>query len=455
MDDPDAQQLLAILSKLPSGTTRQNLKLWASSVNRLLAATATLNDIALVTQDKATSTLFVLPVVQSYLREDSFYNSPRFQGLVLDACCKFIMSHKSSPGHPSFKADVDALSAEQVNIQAILLTVTAESFVSLKVPSSTVFEAMLAFAWFQFWKKRSDVLLTHMLEIGAKMATEGDEDTARYIAAAHLCLGKMFYVSDRYSDSCRELETASTQFRQLGKPSDILQAGKAASYSVRVSITSGKTPEQVFAIVQQAQADLEGDSAGSAYALSELGRFHYHFGEQKQALEMLESARATLEEHRCFEEVTYCLLRMSYCYTAMGDLQNCLRTCEQGLKISKKDGLDTRICEFSIVYARCHVRLKQYDEALKLCRESLPIIEALGHPLRNAQILELIGYILAMKKEYEGALLAYARARTRYSNMDETKVSIEGLARCDHNISQFDRAEGDEERVILEVSYHT
>jgi tetratricopeptide (TPR) repeat protein len=170
-------------------------------------------------------------------------------------------------------------------------------------------------------------------------------------------------------------------------------------------------------------------------------------------LEELESARATLEESGCFEDVTNCLLRMSQCYIHLGDLQNCLRTCDRGLELSKQVGLDTRICEISIIFARCHTRLEHYDEALELCREGLPLSEALGRPFWNAQILELIGYILAMKKEYEGALLAYARARTEYSNMDKTHTSTKGSAKCDHNISQIDQAKGGDERVILEVPY--
>jgi tetratricopeptide (TPR) repeat protein len=345
------------------------------------------------------------------------------------------------------------LSAEQVNIQAILLAVTTKSFSSFGVTSSTVFEAMLAFAWFQFWRKVSDVLLKHMIEIGAKVATKGDENTARYMAAAHYCLGKMCFGLSRYDDSCRELETACTQFRQLGKPSDILQAGEAAAYLVRVFIAVDKTYDQILSLIQKAQADLKGDRAGSARALAALGYFHFNFSEEKQALEELETARATLEEFGCFEDVTLCLFLMSDCYFDLGDLQNCLHTCEKGLKLSKQAGLDSRICEFSINFAKCHIRLEQYDEALELCRESFPLSEALGISAKKGVILELIGYILAMKKEYEGALLAYARARTEYFNMGETAGTTLWLERCDHNISQIDQAKGGDGRVILKALY--
>ena len=113
--------------------------------------------------------------------------------------------------------------------------------------------------------------------------------------------------------------------------------------------------------------------------------------------------------------------------------------------------MDTRICGFPIISSRCHVRLERYDEALELCRESLPIGEALGDPLVKANILDLIGYILAMKNQYEGGLLVYSQAITEYSNMDTTFTSTNGLARCNHNISQIDQANEGEGRVILEA----
>jgi tetratricopeptide (TPR) repeat protein len=131
------------------------------------------------------------------------------------------------------------------------------------------------------------------------------------------------------------------------------------------------------------------------------------------------------------------------CYLGLDDLQACLRTCEEGLKLSRRYGLEERICQLSLVSTRCHIRLEQYDEALELCRKSLPLVEETGLLLYYAQFLELSGYTLGMKKEYEAALLAYSRAKTAYSNLDPFPVSTKGLDRCDHNISQIDQAKGE------------
>jgi tetratricopeptide (TPR) repeat protein len=243
---------------------------------------------------------------------------------------------------------------------------------------------------------------------------------------------------------------ARTQFRQLGKLSDILQAGEAAAYLVRTLIMMDKKSDQILSLVQEAQTDLRGDRAGSAPALAALGHTHYIFRQEKQALKELETARATLEKFGCFEDVTYCLFWMSYSHFALGDLQNCLRACEKGLELSKQAELDGRICEFSTIFVGCHIRLEHYDEALKLCRDVLPLSEAQCHSSVTALILEVMGYILATKKEYEGALLAYSRARTKYYNMDKVDASTTRLTRCDHNISQIDQAKGGKGQVVLE-----
>ncbi|CAA7267067.1 unnamed protein product [Cyclocybe aegerita] len=68
--DPDAHTLLAILSMLPAGTPKDNLKWWAPTLKSKLGAISTLSKAALLmsSQKEGTSArLFMLPVVQSYM----------------------------------------------------------------------------------------------------------------------------------------------------------------------------------------------------------------------------------------------------------------------------------------------------------------------------------------------------------------------------------------------------
>lgn len=77
---------------------------------------------------------------------------------------------------------------------------TVKGLTELNVASSTVFEAMVAFSWFQFWTKCSDEVLKHMLEV-ATSVIDKDETIAHHIAEAHLCLGLMYRQLCRCSEA--------------------------------------------------------------------------------------------------------------------------------------------------------------------------------------------------------------------------------------------------------------
>ncbi|KAG8806568.1 hypothetical protein FRC19_007167, partial [Serendipita sp. 401] len=195
IENPNAQKLLALLSKLPSGTNQRHLKWWAQTVEHIPSAIATLNDTALITQRQegvSSPTFFVLPVVQTYLHENLRYKSPEVGRLVIEACCRFVLDHKSSPDDREFKVHIQELDIEKTNILSILLGVNPETLLELGLAhnASVVLEAMLAFSWYQFWTKPNPDLLNHLLEVASSL-NSGGEPTLRHIAEAHFCLGKL------------------------------------------------------------------------------------------------------------------------------------------------------------------------------------------------------------------------------------------------------------------------
>ena len=69
--DPNALPLLAILSLLPAGTTKQNLRWWATPVKMIPSAIATLSDAGLLIEnnwENSSTVFFVVPVVQSFMQ---------------------------------------------------------------------------------------------------------------------------------------------------------------------------------------------------------------------------------------------------------------------------------------------------------------------------------------------------------------------------------------------------
>ncbi|KIJ33217.1 hypothetical protein M422DRAFT_52544 [Sphaerobolus stellatus SS14] len=122
--DPDTLPLLAVLSMLPAGTTRNHLHWWApENLTSCTRALATLSKTALVvvsdtgSNDSVTS---VLPVVQSYMRSEGRILQ-EIQQHITNACYKFIRSHNSTVGDTNFNSDLKTLACEETNLQYILL----------------------------------------------------------------------------------------------------------------------------------------------------------------------------------------------------------------------------------------------------------------------------------------------------------------------------------------------
>jgi len=88
--DPGALLLLAILTLLPAGTTKQNLRWWATSVKMIPSAIAILSDAGLLVENKwensSSPVLFVVPVVQSFMQQHARIAEVRKQ--VQSSCCE-------------------------------------------------------------------------------------------------------------------------------------------------------------------------------------------------------------------------------------------------------------------------------------------------------------------------------------------------------------------------------
>ena len=76
--NPDATILLTILSLLPAGTTKENLRWWAPALKTSMipSAITSLSQAALLVENKrensASPVLFVVPVVQSFMQQQGW-----------------------------------------------------------------------------------------------------------------------------------------------------------------------------------------------------------------------------------------------------------------------------------------------------------------------------------------------------------------------------------------------
>ncbi|KAG8835033.1 hypothetical protein FRC17_005655 [Serendipita sp. 399] len=451
LENPNAQLLLAILSKLPSGTNQKHLKWWAKTIEHVPSAIATLNDTALITQRREgvpSPTFFVLPVVQSYLHEQPLYNSPMTRRLVIEACCRFVLDHKSSPGDENFKVHLQELDIEKTNIQSLLLGVTPESLSELGLAQNiaNLFEAMVAFAWYQFWTKRSPELLTHLLEIAPTSEGGGDEGIRRYVAEAQFCLGRTYIKLGRYKEASEVLKSARAKFQGLDTPADIVRAGDSALYlATTLSFLLGSGYE-IERLIREAQKDFENDPKGSARALMHLGYNYWYNCMPERGLEQLEEARKSLETLGCTVDAAECIFYMTRCYGQLGSLPEWMEKGQEMLRFSRLVGMNDLIAQALRGLSRCYIRMKRYTDALVTLQEGLAISEKLGHPLAIAQVYELSGYAYAMNGDLYGARLAYEGAKKVYSDMEETEQTRMCLRACTYNLQRIEDArdgEGD------------
>jgi len=126
--DSNALYLLATLSMLPAGTTRKNLIYWVPKEKLTSGAITTLSEAALLQpigqdDDHTSQTLFVLPVIQSFMVHQKRIPE-HIRRALRSAFCKYVLDHACRYWDPTFKANAEALAREDVNIQFILLDLT-------------------------------------------------------------------------------------------------------------------------------------------------------------------------------------------------------------------------------------------------------------------------------------------------------------------------------------------
>ena len=207
--DPDALPLLAILSLLPAGTTKQNLRWWATSVKMIPSAIATLSDAGLLVENKwensSSTVFFVVPVVQSFMQQqDRITQEIRKQ--VESSCCEYVLAHACRFDDPTFPKNSKALAVEDTNIQSILFSSLILQHI---VPSDITMEALIAFSWHRCDTKPNLEIANHAVMAAKASGVE------RYIASAMWCLGETYAEFGDHHSSYDHLREAYRLFNSL------------------------------------------------------------------------------------------------------------------------------------------------------------------------------------------------------------------------------------------------
>ncbi|KAK7022328.1 hypothetical protein R3P38DRAFT_1116689 [Favolaschia claudopus] len=439
---PEALKLLAILSLLPAGTTGINLDWWAATLITPQAAVDMLRAAALIEQSDGpfgASRIFVHPTIQSYMSRNG-HISTEVQELVHDACYKFVLDHKSIPDDRKFKADLEALASEQINIQGLLM----ENDVHALRPNAI--DALIAFASYQVWTKPSTKVASYALKVAQAARDDPDvsdlDAAARRVAQAHRCLGKVFFTLDRYAKAYKHFEAASDGFKNLPGGADLPRCGESSMEALRTwrFMKTNCTGEHE-ARVKEAQAQLASDEAQRydlANGLLGLGQFLWWQRRRDQAIETLAAAKAEFDSLKCSASSAECLYYMARAYARLDEPSKALVVAQEALAMAEDSGEIGLICRTSGVAAIYLMVSGLYEEALAVITRSLTSYQSVGAPIGIAQSLELLAYNCAARSDLSGARVAYDGARIQFAKRGSGRLGRLGVTRCTENLQRFD-----------------
>jgi hypothetical protein len=169
--NPNAITLLSILSFLPAGTTKENLRWWAPDSamqsSMIPSAIATLTKAALLVENKRENSgsrvLFVVSVVQSFMQQHGRIEE-KVRKQIQSSCCEYVLDHACRPDDPTFSVKSKALAAEDTNIQSILFGSPHT------IRSDRTIEAVIAFSWHRCDTKPDLEIANHAVK-AAKAST--------------------------------------------------------------------------------------------------------------------------------------------------------------------------------------------------------------------------------------------------------------------------------------------
>ena len=164
--NPQALLLLKILSCLPAGTSKATLRWWVPARHSAMvpSAIAALSRAGLLVenerQDSDSPILFVLPVVQSFMKQHGRIEKDIRHNIQL-SCYQYVLDHACRDYDPAFLMKSKALAAEDINIQAIVYG-TLQHKTKL---SDKAIEALLGFSWYRCYMKPNIEIAKHTVSM--------------------------------------------------------------------------------------------------------------------------------------------------------------------------------------------------------------------------------------------------------------------------------------------------
>ena len=443
--NPNAIALLAILSLLPAGTTKENLRWWAPGLKTSMipSAMATLSQAALLVENKrencASPVLFVVPVVQSFMQQqDRIADEIRKQ--IHLSCCEFVLAHACRFDDLTFPKKSKVLAAEDTNIQSILFRSPTSQYTVL---FDRTIETLIAFGWHRCDTKPN-------LEIANIVVTAAkDSGIQRYIASALWGLGKTHFQLGDFQSSYDHLQEAYQLF-------DTLPPGEVELQRLRGQCTIDLVDAARLALPVKRQGEvvsLARDVETKCAALSDdviHGRSLVqlaavlHEAEPYEASRYLDQARTMLKATGNIPDLTDACQFISWVHYKEGRLPEALDAIAEAWKYVELTGSPSIQTHVSLTFGMVLFSANKDAEAWKQIEIALMKASYTGDRLHIARALEYMGYGYLRRGDYQNAHGAYEAAAERYlGTVDARDVPL-----CKDNMAKIERKQGNPNTVV-------
>ena len=438
--DPNALPLLAILSLLLAGTTKQNLRWWATSVKTIPSAIATLSDAGLLVENKreisAFPVLFVVPVVQSFMQQqDRVGEEIRTQ--IHFSCCEYVLTHACRFDDSTFPKNSKALAAEDTNIQSILFGSPPSQHI---VPFDITMEALIAFNWHRCDTKPYLEIANHV--VTAAKAT----GIKRYIASAVWCLGWTYAQLGDRSTSYSHLKTAYRLFNTLPRGEvESQRLGGLCGIDLVDTARFLFPLEGLVSLVQDVETKCAtlSDNVIRARSLVLLG-IVLRQAQPQDALRYLAQARTVLKAAGNTYNLANAYQITSWVHYNQGRIPEALDAIEEAWEHAQLTDNVSIQADISLDFGRTLFSANRDAEGWEYLEISLMKAAYIGNRLVVAHVLEHMGYGYLRRGDYQNAYGAYEAAAEKY--IGTVYADTEG--RCKDNIARIKQKQDNTDTVI-------
>jgi tetratricopeptide (TPR) repeat protein len=441
--DPDALLMLAILSLLPAGTTKQNLRCWwATSVKMIPSAVATLSDAGLLVENKwensSSPVLFVIPVVQSFMQQQGRI-AEEIRKQVKLSCCEYVLAHACRFDDPTFPRNSKTLAVEDTNIQSVLFSSPTSHHI---VPSDITMEALIAFGWHRCDTKPNLEIANHAVT-AAKAS-----GVLRYIASAVWCLGETYAQLGDYHSSYDHLREAYGLFNTIPHGEVELQrlGGRCGIDLFDMARFILQDADEIVSLARDVERKCAAlsDNILHGRSLVLLGVVLDEAQQPKEALRYLDQAQTMLKVTGNTPNLATAYQITSRVHYHQGRLPEALDAIKEAWNYAQLTENVSIQAFISLAFGTTLLSANRDTEALEYLELSLTKASYIGHRLIIASALEYMGYGYLRRGDYQNAYGAYDAAAEQYVGTVEAHVT----ERCKENMARIKRKEENVDMVI-------